>query len=174
MHGLAWQRVLSEPFLGPQPHTMLSEAVTTPDILLWHGQPILYVGAVHEGHERLMAVSLPDKALRYARALVGASSTEPVLASSRAQNASGSLQRFRAIHRSSVANRMMARFRGLRQRCFPCSCWHWRAAPIFLPRNPAAVPRRAAYRESQSSFLQEDQGRQLIVGGPALFFVNTP
>jgi predicted GH43/DUF377 family glycosyl hydrolase len=83
MHGLAWQRVLSEPFLGPQPHTMLSEAVTTPDILLWHGQPILYVGAVHEGHERLMAVSLPDKALRYARALVDPQATVAVNISQR-------------------------------------------------------------------------------------------
>jgi hypothetical protein len=83
MHGLAWQRVLSEPFLGPQPHTLLSEAVTTPDILFWHRQPILYVGAVHEGHERLLAVSLSTDALRRARALSAPQATVAVNISQR-------------------------------------------------------------------------------------------
>jgi hypothetical protein len=69
MQALAWQRVLPEPFLRPHPRTPLSEAVTTPDMLIWRGQPILYVGAVHEGHERLMAVTLPADALRDARVL---------------------------------------------------------------------------------------------------------
>jgi hypothetical protein len=69
MQALAWQRALPEPFLRPHPRTLLSEAVTTPDILIWRGQPILYVGAVQEGHERLMGVTLPPDALRNAKAL---------------------------------------------------------------------------------------------------------
>jgi hypothetical protein len=78
MQALAWHRALPEPFLGLQPHTLLSEAVTTPDILFRHGQPILYVGAVHEGHERLLAVSLPSDALRHARALSAPQATVAV------------------------------------------------------------------------------------------------
>jgi predicted GH43/DUF377 family glycosyl hydrolase len=68
MQALAWQRRLPGPFLGPS-QAPLSEAVTTPDVLVWRGQLFLYVGAVHDGHERLVAVSLPADALREAQAL---------------------------------------------------------------------------------------------------------
>lgn len=68
MPALAWQRLLPGPFLGPS-QAPLSEAVTTPDVLVWRGQLLLYVGAVHDGHERLVAVSLPLDALREATAL---------------------------------------------------------------------------------------------------------
>jgi hypothetical protein len=68
MQAQAWQRRLPGPFLGPS-QAPLSEAVTTPDVLVWRGQLFLYVGAVHDGHERLVAVSLPADALREAQAL---------------------------------------------------------------------------------------------------------
>jgi len=50
-----WQRVSPEPIVRPRPGTLLSEAVTTPDVILWRNQLRLYVGAVSGGSERIVA-----------------------------------------------------------------------------------------------------------------------
>ena len=56
--GELWRRTSSEPVLGPLPGTWLADAATTPDVLAYHGQILLYCGAVRGGHERLVAINI--------------------------------------------------------------------------------------------------------------------
>jgi len=58
-----WRRSLPTPLLSPQPGTVFTSAVTTPDIVLAGDTAHLYVGAVAEGQERLVHVALPVQAL---------------------------------------------------------------------------------------------------------------
>jgi hypothetical protein len=53
-----WQRALPGPILRPDPGSLLSEAVTTPDVLVWNDRTYLYVGAISGGHERIVALQL--------------------------------------------------------------------------------------------------------------------
>lgn len=56
--GNLWQRTRSGPVLGSIPGTWLAEAATTPDILVYRGQTLLYCGAVRGGHERIVAIDV--------------------------------------------------------------------------------------------------------------------
>jgi predicted GH43/DUF377 family glycosyl hydrolase len=60
---LVWQRVFETPFLGPLPGTVASEAMTTPDILILGESARFYSGAVKDGRERLIYLSLDLNAL---------------------------------------------------------------------------------------------------------------
>jgi hypothetical protein len=51
---ILWQRTSSDPFLIPALGSPAAEAVTTPDLLIRGGDVLLYVGAVKDGHERLL------------------------------------------------------------------------------------------------------------------------
>lgn len=57
-HQALWQRVSPEPIMRPRPGTLLSEAVTTPDVILWRNQLRLYVGAMSGGSERIVTFPL--------------------------------------------------------------------------------------------------------------------
>jgi hypothetical protein len=59
-----WQRVSSDPIMQPQSGTLLSEAVTTPDLILWRNHLRLYVGAVSGGSERIVTFPLEPAQLR--------------------------------------------------------------------------------------------------------------
>jgi hypothetical protein len=56
---LTWKRTKPHPFLSPSTGSLAEEAVTTPDVLDWQGQLYLYVGAITDGHERLLVSALP-------------------------------------------------------------------------------------------------------------------
>jgi len=56
--GDLWRRIGPEPVLAARPGTWLAEAATTPDILTYQGQTLLYCGAVRGGHERLVAMTV--------------------------------------------------------------------------------------------------------------------
>ncbi|KAB2904014.1 MAG: hypothetical protein F9K27_11275 [Anaerolineae bacterium] len=56
---LEWQRLSMSPFLQPQAGTPLAKAVTTPDVLIWQDELIIYSGAIQETHEHIVRLSLP-------------------------------------------------------------------------------------------------------------------
>jgi hypothetical protein len=59
-----WQRALPGPILRPRPGGLLSEAVTTPDVLVWNDRLYLYVGAVSGRRERIVTLQLEPDWLR--------------------------------------------------------------------------------------------------------------
>ncbi len=61
---MLWQRVSSKPILQPQRRGLLSEAITTPDVLVWNGRLRLHVGAVSGGRERIATFPLEPAHLR--------------------------------------------------------------------------------------------------------------
>jgi hypothetical protein len=56
--GELWRRTSWEPLLGALPGTWLEDAATTPDVLAYRDQTLLYCGAVCGGHERLVAMGI--------------------------------------------------------------------------------------------------------------------
>jgi hypothetical protein len=55
---MLWERLLEGPFLVPQPGTLASQAVTTPEVLRFAGRLRLYVGAVSGERERIVGFDL--------------------------------------------------------------------------------------------------------------------
>jgi hypothetical protein len=51
---LLWKRCSPEPLICPQPGTIAPQAVTTPDVLFWDRQYLLYLGAIDSGCERII------------------------------------------------------------------------------------------------------------------------
>jgi hypothetical protein len=64
-----WQRALPGPILRPRPGGLLSEAVTTPDVLVWNDRLYLYVGAVSGKRERIVALQLKPDWLRAGKSI---------------------------------------------------------------------------------------------------------
>ncbi|GAB4452040.1 MAG: hypothetical protein Kow00120_22250 [Anaerolineae bacterium] len=59
-----WQRALQTPFIAPQPGSLLAEAVTTPDVLVWRDRVHFYVGGISGGHERILTARIDPALLR--------------------------------------------------------------------------------------------------------------
>jgi hypothetical protein len=60
-----WKRCSPEPLIHPQPGTIAPQAVTTPDVLFWYGQYLLYLGAINSGRECIIV--FPFDPLEFAR-----------------------------------------------------------------------------------------------------------
>lgn len=54
MEQIRFSRVTSYPFIKPKPGTLAPDAVTTPDILNFHGENLLFLGSVSSNRERII------------------------------------------------------------------------------------------------------------------------
>lgn len=71
---LLWRRVSPHPFICPQPGTLAPESTTTPDILIEKGRLFLIIGAVSEGCERLIGLSISPDNLKLGKATIESAS----------------------------------------------------------------------------------------------------
>jgi predicted GH43/DUF377 family glycosyl hydrolase len=67
---LSWQRISNEPFIGPRIGSCASDAVTTPDILVFNGKLLLYTGAVSESQEKIILLPVTQKDIEKEQPLI--------------------------------------------------------------------------------------------------------